>query len=161
MGISWRRILSATAPRSVLLIRLMVGGVFLSEGIQKFLYPAARGAGRFEKIGMPAPEFLGYTVGTFEVACGILILIGLLTRLAAVPIAVTMVVAIVSTKIPILLGHGFWGFHVREMSSYGFWSMAHEARTDWSMLLGSIFLLIVGGGRWSLDWLLFTRWKPA
>ena len=149
--INWKRILTSEAPTSVILIRLMVGAVFVSEGLQKFLYPAARGAGRFEKIGMPAPEFLGYMVGTFEVVCGLMILIGLLTRLAAVPTAAIMIVAIVSTKVPILLGHGFWGFQLRELSTYGFWSMAHEARTDFSMLLGSLFLILVGGGAWSLD----------
>jgi uncharacterized membrane protein YphA (DoxX/SURF4 family) len=135
----------------IILIRLAVGSVFLSEGIQKFLYPAARGAGRFEKIGMPAPEILSYMVGTFEIICGALIVIGLLTRLAAIPTAVIMVVAIVSTKVPILLGHGIWGFQLRELSRYGFWSMAHETRTDFSMLLGSLFLIIVGAGSWSLD----------
>jgi uncharacterized membrane protein YphA (DoxX/SURF4 family) len=62
-----------------------------------------------------------------------------------------MIVAIISTKIPILLGHGFWGFSLRQLPYYGFWGMAHEARTDFAMLLGSIFLLIVGGGVWSID----------
>jgi len=154
----WRqRIMATGLPRSAILIRLMVGAVFLSEGIQKFLYPAARGPGRFEKIGLPAPEFLGYMVGTFEVVCGAMILIGLLTRLAAVPTTVIMIVAIVSTKVPIFLNHEFWGFQLRELSTYGFWSMAHEARTDFSMLLGSLFLIIVGGGAWSLDAILSRR----
>jgi putative oxidoreductase len=76
--------------------------------------------------------------------CGALILLGLLTRIAAIPLIVVMIMAIFSTKIPILLGHGFWGFSLRELSHYGFWSMAHEMRTDWSTLLGSVFLLIVG-----------------
>jgi uncharacterized membrane protein YphA (DoxX/SURF4 family) len=83
--------------------------------------------------------------------CGTLILLGLLTRLAAMPLLIDMLVAILSTKIPILLGHGFWGFSLRTLPYYGFWGMAHEARTDWSMLLGSLFLLIVGAGRWSVD----------
>lgn len=151
MGTIWERIQHTDASRSVILIRLAVGAVFFSEGVQKFLYPASLGPGRFEKIGMPAPEFLGYIVGSFEVLCGVLILIGLLTRLAAVPTAAIMVVAMVSTKIPILLGRDFLGFQLRELSRYGFWSMAHEARTDLSMLLGSLFLIIVGAGAWSLD----------
>jgi putative oxidoreductase len=145
------RILMSAAPRATVLIRLMVGGVFLSEGIQKFLEPAVSGAGRFAKIGIPWPEVSGPFVGIFEVTCGALLLAGLATRLAAIPLIITMVVAMVSTKIPILLGHGFWGFNLRELPSYGFWSMAHEARTDFAMLLGSIFLLIVGAGPWSLD----------
>jgi uncharacterized membrane protein YphA (DoxX/SURF4 family) len=55
-----------------------------------------------------------------------------------------MLVAIASTKVPILLSDGFW-------------KMAHEARTDWSMLLGSLFLLIAGAGRCSLDALLVQK----
>ena len=123
---------------TMILIRLMVGAVFLSEGIQKFLFPAVRGAGRFIKIGLPAPEFLSYFVASFEVMCGILILIGLITRLAAMPLMITMLVAIVSTKFPVLINEGFW-------------PMAHATRTDFSMLLGSLFLLLNGGGKYSLD----------
>jgi putative oxidoreductase len=133
---SW--ILATKAPAAVILIRLMVGAVFLSEGIQKFLYPAAVGAGRFEKIGFSAPEATAIFVAIFEITCGALIVLGLLMRLAVIPTITIMIVAISTTKIPILLDQGFW-------------PMAHEARTDWSMLLGSIFLLIVGAGGWSVD----------
>lgn len=125
----------------VWLIRLMVGTVFLSEGIQKFLYPAEVGSGRFEKIGLPSPEILGPLVGGFEIVCGALVLLGLFTRLAVIPLLTIMAVAIYSTKIPILLKSGFW-------------KMAHEARTDFAMTLGALFLLTVGAGAWSLDaWL--------
>lgn len=144
------------AWHATLLIRLMVGAVFLAEGLQKFIYPDMRGPGRFEGMGFPNPEFWGYFVGTFETICGALVLAGLLTRLAAIPLLIIMLTAIIVTKIPILFGHGFGPFEVRELSQYGFWSMAHEMRTDWAMLLGSLFLLIVGGGPWSLD-ALFTR----
>ena len=146
-----QNIIATSAPASVILIRLGVGGVFLSEGIQKFLYPGENGVGRFTKIGIPAPEVMAPFVGVIEIVCGALILIGLLTRLAAIPLIIDMLVAILSTKIPILLGHGFWGFSLRPLPYYGFWGMAHEARTDFAMLLGSIFLLIVGAGAWSLD----------
>jgi len=145
------KIVRSEAPPAVILMRLMVGGVFLSEGIQKFLEPATRGAGRFEKIGIPWPEVCGPFVGLIEIVCGVLLLVGLATRLASLPLIITMLVAIVSTKIPILLGHGYWGFNLRELSSYGFWSMAHESRNDFAMLMGSAFLLIVGAGPWSLD----------
>jgi putative oxidoreductase len=145
------RVMRSDAPRATILIRLMIGGVFLSEGIQKFLEPASRGAGRFAKIGIPWPDVSGPFVGVVEIVCGVLLLAGLATRLAAVPLIINMAVAVVATKIPILLGYGFWGFNLRELSSYGFWSMAHEARTDFAMLLGSIFLLFVGAGPWSLD----------
>lgn len=151
------RLLVTHAPRATLLIRLAVGAVFLSEGVQKILDPAALGAGRFAKIGIPWPEVMGPLVAGFEVTCGALVLAGLLTRLAALPLVATMVVAIFSTKLPILLGHGFWGFSLRQLPSYGVWAMAHEARTDWAMLLGALFLVWVGAGPWSVDALLSRR----
>lgn len=133
-----RRILDPGAPAAVILIRAAVGAVFLSEGIQKFLFPAELGAGRFLRIGIPAPEIMASFDGVFEIICGVSMLCGLLTRLAAIPMIINMLVAISTTKIPILIKSGFW-------------SMAHEARTDWAMLLGSLFLLSVGSGPWSLD----------
>lgn len=126
------------APTAAVLIRLLAGAVFLSEGVQKFLFPDALGVGRFTKIGIPAPEVLAPFVGVVEIVGGSLLLLGLLTRLAAIPLIIDMLVAITTTKVPILLKDGFW-------------KMAHEARTDWSMLLASIFLLLVGAGAWSLD----------
>lgn len=148
----------AGAVNGIVLIRLMVGAVFLTEGMQKFLLPGVRGAGRFEAIGFPNPELLGYLVGTFETVAGAMILLGLVTRLAAVPLFVIMVVALVTTKVPVLLGHGFGPFGVREMARYGFFSFTHESRTDWSMLLGSAFLIMSGSGPWSLDrWLAGKR----
>lgn len=146
-----QRLIQSHAPAATLLIRAMVGAVFLSEGIQKFLDPATRGAGRFGKIGIPFPDVMGPFVGGLELVCGVLLLAGLMTRLAAVPLMINMLVAIVSTKIPILLGHGFWGLSLKSLPSYGFFSMAHEARTDFCMLLSSLFLLIVGSGPWALD----------
>jgi putative oxidoreductase len=147
----WTRLLGSQAPPATILIRLVVGWVFFSEGIQKFLYPGDLGAGRFERIGIPAPEVMGPFVGVVEITCGALLMLGLFTRLAAIPLIGVMMVALVSTKLPILLGQGFWGFSLRDLDRYGFWSMMHEARTDLAMLFGCIFLLIVGGGRWSMD----------
>ena len=141
----FRKLLITNDAPATILIRLMIGGVFLSEGIQKFLFPAARGAGRFEKIGLPAPEFLGSFVGTFETACGALVLAGLLTRLAGIPLMIIMLTAIATTKVKLLAQEGIW-------------EMLHESRTDWAMLLGCIFLMIKGGGRWSVDlWFCKTR----
>lgn len=134
----FKKIIHTDSSKTTIIIRLIVGAVFLSEGIQKFLFPAIRGAGRFEKIGLPSPEFLGSFVGTFEILCGALILLGLLTRLASIPLIVIMLVAIATTKAYVL-------------EHQGFWEMMHGSRTDWSMLLGSIFLLIKGGGYWSVD----------
>ena len=133
-----RRLLTTTAPATIVLIRLMIGAVFISEGIQKFLYPDQIGSGRFAKIGLPAPDILGPFVGTVEITAGTLVLLGLGTRLAVIPLIVIMCVALATTKWPILREGGFW-------------AAAHEARTDWSMLLGSVFLLIQGAGVWSVD----------
>jgi putative oxidoreductase len=112
--------------------------VFLSEGIQKFLFPAERGAGRFADIGLPYPEFMGYFVGFFEAMGGALVLLGLVTRLGALPIMVIMLMAIYLTKTDVFANDGFW-------------KGMHASRLDWSMLLGSLFLLIKGGGKWSID----------
>ena len=152
-----RTVIATSAPRSAVLIRLTVGAIFLSEGIQKFLFPNDLGIGRFNKIGIPAPQVMAPFVGVIEIVCGTLIILGLLTRLAAIPLIIDISVAIISTKIPILLGHGFWRFNLSKLPTYGFWSMAHEARVDYAMLLGSIFLLIVGAGAWSIDAWLSSR----
>ena len=130
--------MTTNAPGWVILIRLAVGAVFLSEGIQKFLFPASLGVGRFTKIGIPVPEIMAPFVGVVVIGCGALLILGLLTRLAAMALIINMLVAIFTTKIPILIKSGFW-------------AMAHEARTDYTMLLGCLFFLIVGAGHWSVD----------
>src|ERR1700739_752126 len=127
-----------SAPAAVILVRLLVGWVFFSEGVQKFLFPAALGVGRFEKIGIPAPHFFAPFVGIVETVCGLLVILGFLTRLAAIPLVIDISVAIATTKIPML-------------AKSGFWATMHEARTDLCMLLGSLFLIAVGSGRLSLD----------
>jgi uncharacterized membrane protein YphA (DoxX/SURF4 family) len=157
----WNRVVATRAPVSVILIRLMVGLVFLSEGLQKFLYPADLGTGRFEKIGFAGPESLAYFVACFEVTCGTLLVLGLFMRVAAIPLIIVMLTALTTTKLPMLVGHDLWGFHVRKLPEYGFWAMAREARTDWAMLQGSVFLMIVGAGRWSLDAVLSRRQSAA
>jgi uncharacterized membrane protein YphA (DoxX/SURF4 family) len=140
----WQRILYTRAPAAIILIRVMVGTVFLLEGIQKFLLPDQLGAGRFLKIGLPMPQVLGPFVGSVEILCGSLVLLGLFTRLAVIPLLVIMTVAVMTTKVPIFMDRGFW-------------SMAHEARTDWSMTLGALCLLVVGAGAWSVDASLSSR----
>ena len=144
---TFQRILVTSAPASVLLIRLLVGAVFLSEGIQKFLFPNDLGVGRFVKIGIPAPQVMAPFVGVVEIVCGALIILGLLTRFAAIALIIDMLVAISTTKIPIMLKSGFW-------------AMAHESRTDYAMLLGAVFLLIVGAGRASMDARIWPAQNP-
>ena len=152
------RILRTRDEPAIILVRLLVGlVVFFPEGLQKLLFPALLGAGRFASIGIPAPHVMGPFVGVVEIVCGALIVIGLLTRLAAIPLIIVMIVAIVSTKVPILLGRDFLMFHLPRVSRYGLWSMLHEARADFCMLLGCLYLLIVGGGGWSLDLRLSRR----
>lgn len=129
---------AARVSRALLLIRILVGWVFVSEGIQKFLFPAQLGIGRFEKIGIPSPHFMAPFVGSVEIVFGTLVVIGLFTRLSTIPLLAVISVAIVTTKIPML-------------AKSGIWSMLHEARTDFSMLLGLIFLLITGAGGLSVD----------
>ncbi|MDB5136950.1 MAG: hypothetical protein JWP37_3553 [Mucilaginibacter sp.] len=119
-------------------IRLMVGLIFLSEGIQKFMFPNAIGTGRFMKIGIPHPQFFGPFVGATEIICGSLLIIGLFTRLAAIPLLIVILTALCSTKFPIFVEHGLW-------------AAAHEGRADFSMLMGLIFLLIYGAGKYSAD----------
>ena len=148
---------ATTAPHSVVLIRLLAGWVFVSEGIQKFLFADADGAGRFAKIGIPYPDFTGPFVGTVEILCGTLLILGLLTRLATIPVLISMTVAVISTKIPILLGHPLGPFALPKLPTYGMWSMLHESRTDFSMILALLFLLLVGAGRASLDAILWPR----
>lgn len=131
-------------PLPYLLVRMVVGGVFLAEGIQKFLFVEALGVGRFMKIGIPAPEIMAPFVGVVEIICGAMLLAGLWTRLATIPLTVDILVAIATTKIPILVERGFW-------------AMVHEARTDYSMLLGLIVLSQIGAGRWSVDAVLQRR----
>jgi uncharacterized membrane protein YphA (DoxX/SURF4 family) len=123
---------------AALLLRLLVGWVFLTEGIQKFLFPAVLGVGRFIKIGIPYPHITAPFVGVVEIACGMLLMIGLVTRFAAIPLLIDIAVAIATTKIPMLLHQGFW-------------PAMHEGRTDFCMALGLIAILCIGPGRISCD----------
>ncbi len=122
----------------ILLIRITVGLIFLTEGIQKFIFPELLGPGRFTKIGFDHPEFWAYFTACFEIACSILIILGAFTRYAAIPLLIIMLTAFVTTKWPIFINKGIW-------------AMAHEYRTDFAMTLLLIFLLIYGAGKNSLD----------
>ncbi|MGH9681864.1 MAG: DoxX family protein, partial [Candidatus Acidiferrales bacterium] len=129
---------SGKTQEAILAIRLMVGGVFFLEGIKKFLFADQWGAGRFARIGIPAPHLMGPFVGTVEIICGLLVILGLRTSLAAIPLLCVISTAIGVTKIPILMRSGFW-------------SMEDAGRTDYSMFMGLIFLVLAGSGSLSLD----------
>ena len=132
------KILATINDNRSILIRIIVGLIFLSEGIQKYLFPELLGTGRFIKIGFSHPEFLAYFTGTFEIICGAFVLFGLFTRLASIPLFIIMITAFITTKWPILVDKGFW-------------SMAHEYRTDFAMTLLLLYLIIYGSGSWSID----------
>lgn len=122
----------------LLLVRVMVGWVFLSEGIQKFLFPATLGAGRFAKIGIPAPQFTGPFVGAVEIVCGVMLIFGFLTVLATIPLLIDILVAISTTKLSVL-------------GKQGFWATMHDGRTDFCMLLGLVAIALLGAGSLSFD----------
>ncbi len=155
----FQRLLQTSDMRAIALIRLLVGWVFVVEGILKFVLSDELGVGRFAMIGIPVPQVMAPFVEVVEIVCGALVISGMLTRLAAIPLLIDISVAVLSTKIPIWLGHGYWHFSVSKLKHYGLLSMLHEARTDLSMLIGLIFLLVVGAGSWSVDHWLTS--KPA
>jgi len=140
-GFIMNRVVVTVNDYRSLIPRIIVGLVFLSEGLQKFLFPDLVGAGRFVKIGFENAGFLAGFVGTFEIICGIMLLLGLLTRLFSIPLLIIMITAIITTKIPKLINDGFW-------------TMAHDSRTDFAMTLLLIFLIVYGAGKFSIDYLI-------
>jgi putative oxidoreductase len=138
-----------SGPKSTLAIRLMAGGVFLSEGILKFVY-VNQGVGRFTKLGMPMPGVLAPAIALLEIGGGILLMTGLGTRLISVPFIVEMVVAVLSTKIGLYFGTSPLP-KPPAPPFLGWWAVLHETRSDYAQLLSCVFLLCAGPGPWSLD----------
>jgi len=129
----------AQGPASILLIRLAVGLIFFTQGTLKYTDPHM-GVLRFTRIGFPHPYFVAHFVGAFEIVCSVLVLLGLWTRAAVVPLLVVISTAIATTKIPELF-----------RANQGFWYMVSDARTDFAMFCSLLFLISTGGGKWSLD----------
>ncbi|HXM46133.1 MAG TPA: DoxX family protein [Bryobacteraceae bacterium] len=146
-------------PTSTLLLRLMAGGVFFWEGILKFVY-ANQGVGRFTKLGMPFPHMTANFVACLEIAGGLLLLSGLMTRLIAIPFIIEMIVAILSTKISLYLGTSPLPLPPSP-PRVGIWAVLHEGRSDYAQLLTTAFLMVNGPGKWSLDALLLRKRAEA
>jgi len=144
------RVIAPHVPSAVVLLRIAVAFVFVTEGVQKFLYPELLGVGRFLKIGIPYPEISAPFVGGVEIAAGALLLVGFFTRLSAVALVIDMLVALAATKGPILLGYGYWGF-AAPTGKTGFWAAAHDARLDVMMLFSCLLLLSIGPGGIAFD----------
>ncbi|MFY9552616.1 MAG: DoxX family protein [Thermoanaerobaculia bacterium] len=138
-----------SAPRSTVLIRLMAGGVFLWEGILKFVY-TNQGVGRFTKLGIPFPGPTAHFVAVLEIVGGLLLISGFLTRVIAVPFIIEMIVAILSTKISLYLGTSPLPLPPAP-PQIGAWAVLHEIRSDYAQIMSVLFLLIAGPGPWSVD----------
>jgi putative oxidoreductase len=148
MGLLGKLLRPTSNSWSILFVRLAVGLIFFSQGILKYIDPHM-GVLRFTRIGFPMPGFTARFVGAFEIACGLLVLVGLLTRLASVPLLIIILTAIATTKIPEL-------FHADQ----GFWFMVSDARTDFAMTMCLLLLIAVGAGRWSFDFRIFKAETP-
>jgi putative oxidoreductase len=136
------RQLGTQGPASLIVIRLLVGGVFLSAGIQKLIFPDLLGAGRFATLGFPVPRLVATTIGVVEIIAGGAVLLGLATRLAAILLLLIGIGAIITTKLPILMGEPVWVFPLPDRQHYGVWAFLRVWRGDIAMVLGSLYLLI-------------------
>ena len=148
----WLRLIFKTNDSSAtILIRTLVSIVFVSEGMRKLIFSGMMGSDRYTSMNIPDANIFGPFVGVIEITCGLLILLGLITRLASIPLIITMLVTILSTAMPFLLGENWWIFHVQELSHYSFWSIMHEVRANVAALFAVLYLLIRGAGKCSLD----------
>jgi putative oxidoreductase len=149
----------ASGPKATILVRLMAGGVFLWEGILKFVY-TNQGAGRFTKIGIPAPHTMAVLIGALEIVGGILLVAGFLTRLISIPFVVEMLVAMLTTKIALYLGKSPLPLPPA-LPQIGIWAVLHEIRSEYAQLMSALFLVGAGPGAWSVDTLLARRRRRA
>lgn len=133
-----QKLFYTTSERSAVFIRIVIGLIFFTEGLQKYIFPELLGTGRFAKIGFMDPSFWAYFTGTFEIICGVLVIIGFAIRISAMPLLIIIITAFITTKWPLLIQKGFW-------------VMIHEYRTDFAMTVLLIYLIIFGAGKWSVD----------
>ncbi|MDB5222428.1 MAG: hypothetical protein JWN83_1095 [Chitinophagaceae bacterium] len=155
--INWFLHPPVTGQSTILIIRLMAGGVFFMEGILKFVY-VNQGVGRFTKLGFPFPETTAHFIGAGEIIGGLFLIFGLFTRITAFYFIIQMIVAVLSTKIDLYLGISPLPLPPA-LPKIGFWAVEHEIRSDYAQILTCLFLLIEGAGRRSLDFLISTSKK--
>jgi putative oxidoreductase len=130
------RFLSAAGSISWLaptLARLTLGLVFIGTGWGK-LHDLDKVTGFFTELGIPAPALNALVASTAEFVCGSLLLAGLFSRLASLPLIVTMIVAIITAKRAELHGIG---------DLVGF--------DEWSYIVLALFIALAGPGPLSLD----------
>ena len=137
------------APRATIAIRLMAGAVFFWEGILKFVY-ANQGVGRFTKLGMPFPAVTASFVGGLEIVGGLLLIVGLGTRVISIAFIVEMLVAMLTTKPALFLGTSPLPLPPAP-PQIGMWAVLHEIRSEYAQLMSCAFVLAAGPGPWSLD----------
>jgi uncharacterized membrane protein YphA (DoxX/SURF4 family) len=132
----------------LLLVRIIVGIVFLTEGILKFTLSDELGAGRFAHIGLPMPHLLALVVGIVEIASGTAVILNIYTGEAAVLLLCVILTALVTTKLPILVGHAIGRFGLaKSVAHTGILGFLHEARVDLAMLFCLAAILADAGVR--------------
>jgi uncharacterized membrane protein YphA (DoxX/SURF4 family) len=151
----WRSLMRKNLP--MILIRVVVGLVFLTEGILKFVEPGDLGSGRFAHIGLPFPHLLAPFVAVIEILAGAAMILGLYAGDAAVLLLIVILTAILTTKVPILLGHRIGRFEPPHFGRYGLLSFLHESRTDLCMLCGCLAVLFDSGVTFGRSKRLFQR----
>ncbi|HVD97412.1 MAG TPA: DoxX family protein [Cytophagaceae bacterium] len=147
--ISWFLNPPVTGPSSILIIRLMAGGVFFWEGMLKFVY-VNQGVGRFTKLGLPFPEVTANFIGIAEIMGGMLLLVGLFTRFTSLFFILEMIVAVLCTKVALYTGTSPLPLPPSP-PQYGIWAVLHEIRADYAQIMCCLFLLLEGAGRRSVD----------
>jgi len=146
-----------TGQSSILILRLMAGGVFFWEGILKFVY-TNQGIGRFTKLGFPFPETTAHFIASGEIIGGLLLIFGLGTRITSFYFIIQMIIAVLSTKIDLYLGTSPLPLPPA-LPKVGIWAVLHEIRSDYAQILVCLFLLLEGAGRMSLDFIISTSKK--
>jgi len=147
----------ANGQASILILRLMAGGVFFWEGLLKFVY-VNQGVGRFTKLGFVMPELTANFIASMEILGGLFLLLGAFTRIVSLWFVLEMIVAMLATKVALYFGTSPLPLPPSP-PTVGFWAVLHEIRADYSLLMVCLFLLIEGAGKKSID--AYLSWPPS